>query len=123
VNCEGQGSLSTAAQFFFLFFFFGLVLLNYIFLFLHITKASSHLTPYQLKGKKGVCCLESSYRLKNYEGWMKLDQKAVDIKSYDLLISLTFFLPNHQFNFIPDISVCLTDTPSISKLVLPYLSF
>jgi hypothetical protein len=31
----------------------------YIFLFLHITKASPHLTPYRLKGKKGVRRLES----------------------------------------------------------------
>jgi hypothetical protein len=38
----------------------------YIFLFLHITKASPRLTPYRLKGKKGVCRLESPYRLKNY---------------------------------------------------------
>jgi hypothetical protein len=38
----------------------------YIFLFLHITKASPRLTPYRLKGKKGVGRLRTSYRLKNY---------------------------------------------------------
>jgi hypothetical protein len=27
---------------------------------------SPHLTPYHLKGKKGVCRLESPYHLKNY---------------------------------------------------------
>jgi hypothetical protein len=39
----------------------------YIFLFLHITKASSRLTPYRLKGKKGVGRLRTPYRLKNYD--------------------------------------------------------
>jgi hypothetical protein len=38
----------------------------YIFLFLHITKASPCLTPYRLKGKKGVGRLRTPYRLKNY---------------------------------------------------------
>jgi hypothetical protein len=32
---------------------------SYIFLFLHITKASPRLTPYRLKGKKGVRRLTS----------------------------------------------------------------
>jgi hypothetical protein len=48
---------------FFLFFFFWHCIIGlyfYIFLFLHITRASPHLTPYHLKGKKGVC------HLKNY---------------------------------------------------------
>jgi hypothetical protein len=39
----------------------------YIFLFLHITKASPHLTLYRLKGKKGVGRLRTPYRLKNYD--------------------------------------------------------
>jgi hypothetical protein len=39
----------------------------YIFLFLHITKASPRLTPYRLKGKKGVGRLRTPYRLKNYD--------------------------------------------------------
>jgi hypothetical protein len=53
----------------FLFFSFLLFLTlyySYIFLFLHITKVSSRLTLYRLKGKKGVRRLESPYRLKNY---------------------------------------------------------
>jgi hypothetical protein len=37
---------------------------SYIFLFLHITKASPRLTLYRLKDKKGVRRLESPYRLK-----------------------------------------------------------
>jgi hypothetical protein len=53
---------------FFLFFppFFTLYY-SYIFLFLHITKASPHLTLYRLKGKQGARRLESPYRLKNYD--------------------------------------------------------
>jgi hypothetical protein len=53
---------------FFLSFFWPCIigLYFYIFLFLHISKASPHLTPYLLKGKKVVCRLESPYRLKNY---------------------------------------------------------
>jgi hypothetical protein len=43
-----------------------LELYSYIFLFLHITMVSPHLTPFHLKGKKGVCRLESPYHLKNY---------------------------------------------------------
>jgi hypothetical protein len=53
----------------FLFFLlFDLVLLDifFIFLFLHITKTSSRLTSYRLKGKKGVGRLRTSYHLKNY---------------------------------------------------------
>jgi hypothetical protein len=42
--------------FLFLFSFFGLVLLDYISIF----------TYYRVKDKKGVCRLESPYRLKNY---------------------------------------------------------
>jgi hypothetical protein len=38
----------------------------YIFLFLHITKASPRFTPDRLKGKKGVGRLRTPYRLKNY---------------------------------------------------------
>jgi hypothetical protein len=57
---------------FFIFLFFSLFwpfitgLYSYFFLFLYITKASPHLTPYHLKGKKGVRRLELPYRLKNY---------------------------------------------------------
>jgi hypothetical protein len=78
-----------AAQFLLLFWPCIIELYFFFFLFLHITKVSPHLTPYRLKGKKGVRRLESPYHLKNYEGWMKLNQKVVGIKSYDLLISLT----------------------------------
>jgi hypothetical protein len=38
----------------------------YIFLFLHISKASPYLTAYHLKGKKVVRHLELPYRLKKY---------------------------------------------------------
>jgi hypothetical protein len=38
-----------------------------IVLYLRITKASSRLTPYHLKDKKGVRRLETPYRLKNYD--------------------------------------------------------
>jgi hypothetical protein len=73
----------------FLFYPFSLVLLNYIpifFLFLYINKASPRLTPYRLKGKKGVERLRTPYRLKNYAsyiwcGWRqrktKLDMRGV----------------------------------------------
>jgi hypothetical protein len=44
----------------------------YIFLFLHITKASPRLTPYHLKGKKGVGRLKTPYRLKNYAPILKM---------------------------------------------------
>jgi hypothetical protein len=46
---------------FFSFFssFFLTLYCYYIFLFLHITKASPRLMLYRLKGKKGVRCLES----------------------------------------------------------------
>jgi hypothetical protein len=40
--------------------------ISYILLFLHISKVSPRLTLYRLKGKKGVCCLDSPYHLKNY---------------------------------------------------------
>jgi hypothetical protein len=40
--------------------------ISYILLFLHISKASPRLTPYRLKGKKGVGRLRMPYRLKNY---------------------------------------------------------
>jgi hypothetical protein len=53
--------------FFFSFLLFFTLYYSYIFLFLHITKASLRLTLYRLKGKKGVRRLESPYRLKNYD--------------------------------------------------------
>jgi hypothetical protein len=65
---DGQKTGLMAHVTLFLFFFFSLfwsciiVLYSYIFLFLYITKASSHLTPYRLKDKNGYV----SYRLKNY---------------------------------------------------------
>jgi hypothetical protein len=49
-----------------LFFFSFSFLALYYNLFSYIHKASSRLTPYRLKGKKGVHCLDSPYRLKNY---------------------------------------------------------
>jgi hypothetical protein len=40
--------------------------LSQIFLYSYIIKASPRLTPYRLKGKKGVGRLRTPYRLKNY---------------------------------------------------------
>jgi hypothetical protein len=75
VRVEGQlmGFMQKMAHvmFFFIFLFFSPFLasiIDYIsiyFLFLHISKTSPRLTPYRLKGKKGVCRLETPYRLKN----------------------------------------------------------
>jgi hypothetical protein len=39
-------------------------LFSYIFLFLHITKASLHLTPFRLEGKKGFVTLSHLIALK-----------------------------------------------------------
>jgi hypothetical protein len=58
---------SDVFSFFFSFLLFFTLYYSYIFLFLHITKASPRLTLYRLKGKKGGRRLESPYRLKNYE--------------------------------------------------------
>jgi hypothetical protein len=57
---------SDVFSFFFSFLLFFTLYYSYIFLFLHITKASPRLTLYRLKGKKGTRRLESPYRLKNY---------------------------------------------------------
>jgi hypothetical protein len=64
----GQLEMAQVMFFFSFFFLFSFLALNYwiIFLYLHITKASPRLAPYHLKDKKGVCRLESPYRLKNY---------------------------------------------------------
>ena len=56
----------------FILLLFGIInqyILDYIsifFIFLYITKASPRLTPYRLKGKKGVARLASPYRFENY---------------------------------------------------------
>jgi hypothetical protein len=52
--------------FFFLFSMFGLAIKKMFFLYLHITKASSHLTPYRLKDKKRYVTLSLTYHLKSY---------------------------------------------------------
>jgi hypothetical protein len=47
--------------------------LSQIFLYSYIIKASPRLTPYRLKGKKGVERLRTSYRLKNYGNYYYLE--------------------------------------------------
>jgi hypothetical protein len=69
----------------FLFYPFSLVLLNYIpiFLFLYINKASPRLTPYRLKGKKGVGRLRTPYLLKNYGGLLHRGSVSKEATSKD----------------------------------------
>jgi hypothetical protein len=42
------------------------MLFSQIFIYYYIIKASAHLTLYRLKDKKGVGCLRTPYRFKNY---------------------------------------------------------
>jgi hypothetical protein len=70
---------------------FATIILMYLGLFfynfpiLHITKASLHLTPFRLEGKKGVCRLKSPYRLKNYDIEQELHERNLYVHKESLL--------------------------------------
>jgi hypothetical protein len=84
---------------------FGIIFpIFYCFYFLHISKASPRLTPYRLKGKKGVGRLRTPYRLKNYASKFMTDPVRILVKRDELTLEVNMIT---SFLFLSFINVAV----------------